>query len=318
MWHKRERLLSIFGALSFSVLLLCSGMALAADDAREPPTLESWIDHAADGFAGGTGTEDDPYLIATAEQLAYLAKTVNEGNNYIGLFFKLYQDIDLAKYDWVAIGSLSDNQFTENTQPYLRKHSVFSGNFDGNNKTIKNLTINTACIESGLFGYLRACEVKNLILIDINIQSCFLGGGLAAQAHDVRLKNCYVSGRIEGFWTLGGLIGYTFWADIYNCSINVKIYLSNQPMPQKIMSHQIIFYGPTSSRITNVNLRPVAGGIVGYVANLATPVTIDNCIVSWEVCGWNDQYSINAIAVDEGGGRFIIANCKIIKDFSCE
>ena len=35
---------------------------------------------AAEAFDGGSGTEEDPYQIATAEQLALLAKYVNEGN----------------------------------------------------------------------------------------------------------------------------------------------------------------------------------------------------------------------------------------------
>ncbi|HJA13269.1 MAG TPA: hypothetical protein H9799_10080, partial [Candidatus Mediterraneibacter merdipullorum] len=40
-----------------------------------------WTDYAAEAFAGGTGTKDAPYLIETAEQLAKIAKDVNDGSN---------------------------------------------------------------------------------------------------------------------------------------------------------------------------------------------------------------------------------------------
>ena len=71
---------------------------------------ENWIDSAATEFADGTGTEGDPYQIATAEQLAYLAQQVNSENNPYnasGVFFKLTADINLE---------LSRNVQSENTQ----------------------------------------------------------------------------------------------------------------------------------------------------------------------------------------------------------
>ena len=57
-------------------------------------------------FAGGTGTEEDPYIIQTAEQL-------NEVRNYLdGNNFQLSNDIDLTDYlatnsaenGWLPIG----------------------------------------------------------------------------------------------------------------------------------------------------------------------------------------------------------------------
>ena len=54
------------------------------------PTSTLWTDYAADAFAGGDGSAANPYQIATAEQLAYLAKTVNAGTKYAGQI--LYPD----------------------------------------------------------------------------------------------------------------------------------------------------------------------------------------------------------------------------------
>ena len=54
-------------------------LTLTPTTARADVTTEKWTDFAASDFDGGSGTKDDPYQIATAEQLAKLAKEVNSG-----------------------------------------------------------------------------------------------------------------------------------------------------------------------------------------------------------------------------------------------
>ena len=67
-------------------LSLCLAIGLCAFASADEPI-----------FAGGSGTEDDPYQIATADQLLALSATVNDGsaNGYPGQFFVLTDDIDL-------------------------------------------------------------------------------------------------------------------------------------------------------------------------------------------------------------------------------
>ena len=66
----KKKLLSILLALSLLLTLLPT-VALAADGA--------WDGSIATAFAGGTGTESDPYQIADGAQLAYLASEVKQG-----------------------------------------------------------------------------------------------------------------------------------------------------------------------------------------------------------------------------------------------
>ena len=76
-------------------LMLCMAFipAAAFADSETPSVPDGiWTDQAADSFAGGSGSKDDPYLIATAEQLAKLAKDVNGGETYAGQYFKLTAD----------------------------------------------------------------------------------------------------------------------------------------------------------------------------------------------------------------------------------
>ena len=59
------------------------------------PTAAVWNGEADWDFAGGSGTEADPYIIRTAEQLAFFAQSVNAGNSYEGQYIKLKADIEL-------------------------------------------------------------------------------------------------------------------------------------------------------------------------------------------------------------------------------
>ena len=131
------------------------------DDTVYPPDV--WDGTVAESFAAGSGTEADPYLIATGEQLAYLAKSVNEGNTYSGKTVALAADIDLNDLEWIPIGN---------------GNNPFDGTFNGKKHTISNLKIterseyqynytedrfNTMCV-AGLFGVCRNANFENLFI----------------------------------------------------------------------------------------------------------------------------------------------------------
>jgi hypothetical protein len=89
---------------------------------------------AAVSFVGGAGTVDDPYQIATADQLDEVKNHLD-----VGVYFKLTADIDLVGYNWQPIGADSNNGF--------------KGNVEGNGFKIKNLTIDRTTTDNvGLFG----------------------------------------------------------------------------------------------------------------------------------------------------------------------
>ncbi|HQB27599.1 MAG TPA: hypothetical protein PLO29_01490 [Paludibacter sp.] len=75
----------------------------------------------------GNGTTSDPYLIETAEQLAYLSTEEAKANGFLSAHFQLVTDIDLNHLLWTPIGA-----------------PAFTGVFDGNGHTVKNVNINTS------------------------------------------------------------------------------------------------------------------------------------------------------------------------------
>ncbi len=166
-------------------------------------------------FAGGTGGPNDPYLVATAEQLLS-----------IGLSESLLD----KHYLLVASIDLSGIILTE--APISR----FNGTFDGSGYTIRNLRIEGEG-GAGLFYMIRAdAEVRNLGLVNVQI----VGGsgcGALASGNSGRVVNCYStgavigavpqeerkrpSGRIDPDYepttsSIGGLLGQNY-QDVVNC-----------------------------------------------------------------------------------------------------
>lgn len=121
------------------------------------------IDIYADSYAGGDGSKTNPYEIATAEQLAKLARDVNNGNTFRGKYFKLTADIDLSGGIWMPIGKYYNYGNVNNR--------LFFGKFDGNGHVIKNMHIQWEDADDnaksvwGLFSTLQGESSTNLTTV---------------------------------------------------------------------------------------------------------------------------------------------------------
>jgi len=227
----KKKLLSILLALSLLLTLLPT-VALAADGA--------WDGSVATAFAGGTGTESDPYQIADGAQLAYLASEVNKGQPYENACFVLTADIDLGNHDWTPIGNSFSDALFGGTD-----YSVFAGNLDGKGHTVSNISIGTegAPLESDVFGLFGVTggKLSNLNLDGVticgtakNVSGYVIGlaGALSGSASGP-VENCHVvnlsltmstpdSGRTAAYW-LGGLVGALDSRYIDECSVSGRI-----------------------------------------------------------------------------------------------
>lgn len=218
-------------------MLLCFMLCMASIPAAafadsETPTVPDteWSDYVATAFAGGSGTEADPYQIETPEQLAKLAVDVNSGiygQTHSGEYFKLTKDIDLSAHRWIPIGSGSA----------IGSFHAFSGYFDGNDKTITGLRVDESDDHSsaGLFGNVTGYEIKNLKIKDAYVKTESVGNkienagiliGSATQGYGMTtsVKDCSVSGIVEsGSARNGGLAGYNSYGTYENCTADVKV-----------------------------------------------------------------------------------------------
>lgn len=145
-------------------------------------------------FAGGSGTEGDPYLVATADHL-------NNVRNHFDQHFKQIENVDLSFYrsgsGWVPIGSSS---------------APFTGTYDGNGYTIGNLFIDQVGAwnvrnPAGLFGYTGTeAAISNLTLEDVDITGCYYVGSLVGN-NGGEILDVSISGSVTGEWDTGGLAG---------------------------------------------------------------------------------------------------------------
>lgn len=115
-------------------------------------------------FAGGSGTEADPFIIENAEQLLAFKDSVNDGSGagYYEQYVKLGADIDLADTEWEPIGNMDD----------MENHTTqFLGFFDGDAHTVSNLTYESDdfICGAGLFG-INCGSIENLTVENANVK----------------------------------------------------------------------------------------------------------------------------------------------------
>lgn len=170
----------------------------------------------------GKGTQEEPYLIYDAEDLQNIDKVtpsvdVSSTEAFeaaVPTYFKMVEDVDMTGEDWTPINLDS---------PYDKKVS-----FDGNGKTISNLTYNGAKY-GGMFGVLCG-EVYNLNLIDAKVtttkdKSGLLCGymGTGNVIYGV-VHHCKVTGELTvNNNTVGGIAGCMCGGEIYACEVDATI-----------------------------------------------------------------------------------------------
>ena len=277
------------------ILALCFTLLPTAAFAAETPS-----------FGGGTGTQKDPWLIASQEDLIALAEFLNSGNaeqfdaeaagigNCHGYYFKQTADIDLTGVTWEPIG-YSGNYY-------------FAGNYNGGGHSITN-AVSTGKVDpdgfatAGIFGWVAFGSVENLHVKNANFVATGQNnysyvGGIAGVCYGSSIKNCSVvnssleSKRNNNNNCAGSIVGYSTGGTFEKCAAE-----NNQV---KTMAYGGGFvgevdddpsYGAGTSTFTNcytancsvssktddVQGVSLVGGFVGEMTDSA--LTVNNCYV---------------------------------------
>ncbi len=191
------------------------------------------------------------FTINTAAQLAGLAKLVNEGNNFSGKTITLGADIDLGNKPWTPIGN---------------SEKKFQGMFDGNNKTISNLSINKPNkSDVGLFGFTMGGEIKNFTLHNAKVKGYLDVGAVAGTPYTSKYTDISVTGliQVDGFAYVGGALGKNAYVNITNVDVT----------------------GDMGSYVKaeSANYRTYVGGLIGFMGEGVH--TVSKCDVKIDVTG---------------------------------
>lgn len=260
----------------------------------------------APSFSGGTGTEEDPWLIASQKDIIALAEFLNSGNaeeldaekagigNCYGYYFKQTADIDLTGVAWEPIG-------------YSGSY-YFAGNYDGGDHSITN-AVSAGKVDpdgyatAGIFGWVAFGSVENLHVKNANFvatgqKNYSYVGGIAGVCYGASIKNCSVvnssleSKRNNNNNCAGSIVGYSTGGTFEKCAAE-----NNQV---KTMAYGGGFVGETdddpaygagksiftncyvancsvTSKTDEVQGVSFAGGFVGEMTDSA--LTIQNCYV---------------------------------------
>ena len=222
----------------------------------------NWKDFADTGWYNDTDTN---FQISSAAELAGLAKLVAAGNKMIGKNFKLMQNIDLAAHQWTPIGYNNDNPF--------------SGNFDGNNKTISNLQINREGGDwLGLFGQFVSATVKDLTLDGSKIYGKDTSGGfIGNMAVNSKAENCHVKNVDLVFtaYNVGGFTGGVLTgSQVINCSSSGSVVGVNQVggFAGTSWSNSLISKSYCEGTVAG---QYIVGGFSGFVTFAFGPATVN-------------------------------------------
>ena len=218
-------------------------------------------------FAGGSGVDGDPFLVATPEHL-------DNVRLYPDAYFEQTADIDLnvAPYNtgagWIPI-------------------KPFGGQYAGDGHTISNLYINSFDNNVGLFGVVDSAPIDQLLsihIIDPNVTNAGQNtGALAGSVSQVSIIGCSVlGGTVEGAANTGGLVGH--FTGVIEDSFSTAFVQGSDSVGGLVGYAD---YGLISRSFSQgeVALSALSGSSGGFIGTCASTITVENCYATGDVTG---------------------------------
>lgn len=231
-----------------------------------------------DLFAGGTGTQNDPYIITSAFHMNSMHKLKWEDSATNPIYFKMEADVDMAGISWLPLANTS-----------AINHHL---HFDGNGHVIKNLT-SKGWNSASLFGILIG-TCKDLGVINAHVVSTNDAGIIAAHTGHQRsdrpvgsVIRCYTSGYVAGPDIVGGITGNI--GKNFNSEVG-GVYDS---------------YSTATVEALNTTGNSRAGGIVGIIwaggemkNTYSTGKVTSNVVRAAGIAAWNDGPISGSVAMN--------------------
>ena len=295
MIHKTTR--SILSVL-LAALLLVTSIPLTPAFAGDGGAVSLQSESAEGRALDGDGTKDNPYKIATADDLLEFADKVNNQHR-TSAWAELTADIDLSsvcskeKGNWTPIGNSSNE---------------YIGTFNGAGHTISGLYIDSSDNDyKGLFGYVgTGGTVKDLSVSGTVSGSLYVGGVVGRNRGSV--EDCAFTGSVSGSYYVGGVVGYNISSgNVINCTNTGDVSGTSNYVGGVVGDnddgHVTNCYN--TGKVTGSSDYSYIGGVVGYNSGSVT-----NCYNIDEVSGY--RY-VGGVVGDNSG---TVENCYNIGEVS--
>ena len=281
--------------------------------------------------ATGNGTEAEPFILKTADHLAWFRDYVNVGKT--SACAKIADDVEEIDMSTVCHKADAEKQVAELSWTPIGSKQ-YQGTFDGNGKTIRNLFISSTSNEIGFFGYAADCRIKNITFDNAKVKgndNCSTGilagcagscvienikttgncsvegkyetGGIAGRANG-NISNCENHAIVKGLHSVGGIVGICFDSEnsITSCANYGEI-----TGTEDFVGGIIGYFGEgslqNSANYGNVTGDARVGNLIGYanICNINNVLGIGNITANYADCnGLIVGYIVDASSTASG------------------
>ena len=269
-------------------------------------------------FSGGQGTENDPFLISTEEDLLNLSAYTNGADYkyFVGKNYRQTTAIYMTSANFAPICASAEHGFT--------------GHFDGNGKIIYDLNINKTTDNTGLFGCMNAGLIEDIhISASGTNYSTIKGkanvGAVVGRMAGGTIKDCgFGRTTVEGTGNCcGGVVGYSINGTVSNCSIGASC--SVESVGNSVGG--IIGKVETGNTIERCEVKSCTitgkqyvGGVAGYMRGNSV---VNACVSGAKIVGTNADNSVQCGGVvgyirqtTTASDNSIVINCIYSRDIS--
>ena len=267
----------------------------------------------------GNGTEAEPFILKTADHLAWFRDYVNVGKT--SACAKIADDVEEIDMSSVCHKADAEKQVAELSWTPIGSKK-YQGTFDGNGKTIRNLFISSTSNEIGFFGCAADCRIKNITFDNAKVkgnENCSTGI-LAGYAGSCVIENIKTTGNcsVEGNYETGGIAGRAN-GNISNCENHAIVngyYYVGGIVGICFDSENSITSCANYGAITGTD--QFVGGIIGYFGegslqnsanygNITGDARVGNLIGYANICNINNVLGIGNITANHANCNGLLA-----------
>ena len=301
----------------------------------------------------GNGTEAEPFMLKTADHLAWFRDYVNVGKT--SACAKIADDVEEIDMSNVCHKADAEKQVAELSWTPIGNYSKqYQGTFDGNGKTIRNLFISSTSNEIGFFGYAADCRIKNITFDNAKVKgndnsstgilvgyagSCVIEnikttgncsvegqyetGGIAGRANG-NISNCENHAIVNGLHSVGGIVGICFDSEnsITSCANYGAITGTDQ-----FVGGIIGYFGEgslqNSANYGNITGDARVGNLIGYanICNINNVLGIGNITANHANCNgllagviWDSSSTASGILAYNSSAKMTIDGTELTGD----
>ena len=299
----------------------------------------------------GNGTEAEPFMLKTADHLAWFRDYVNVGKT--SACAKIADDVEEIDMSTVCHEADAEKQVAELSWTPIGSKK-YQGTFDGNGKTIRNLFISSTSNEIGFFGCAADCRIKNITFDNAKVKgndNCSTGilagyagscvienikttencsvegqyetGGIAGRANG-NISNCENHAIVNGLHSVGGIVGICFDSEnsITSCA-NYGAITGTEDFVGGIIGYFGEGSLQNSANYGNITGDARVGNLIGYanICNINNVLGIGNITANHADCNgliagviWDSSSTASGILAYNSSAKMTIDGTELTGD----